>query len=39
MADTVIDCIHTRRSRHVAALVTALFAVGACAPDPERLRA
>ena len=30
---------HTGRSRHVAACVTLLFAVGACAPDPERLRA
>ena len=33
------DCIRTNRSRHVAAFVTVLFAVGACAPDPERLRA
>ena len=39
--DTLIDFvfIHTSRGRHVAALVTLLFAVGACASDPERLRA
>ena len=35
--DTVIDFLHTNRCRPVAALVTVLF--GACAPDPERLRA